>query len=260
MPNDRTDAQPTGGPLDGTPIAKNWQDRSTKVCSRCFAEKTLDQFGWYVDNRYGTQRPKGACTECNKVKSKGEYARKVARGQACSTEGCTKPTTNLGLCAMHYRRHQRERYGVCTVEGCDKLQQDIGLCPMHRRRLKKFGDVGPAGPARWRNGKWDKPQRESFINDSGYRMVYAPESPAANPRGYVIEHRYEMTKLLGRELYPGENVHHINGVRTDNRLENLELWVTSQPSGQRPADLVDWAHDILDRYEALVAREPSHTA
>ena len=57
-----------------------------------------------------------------------------------------------------------------------------------------------------------------------------------------------MAEVLGRPLLRSENVHHINGCRSDNRPANLELWVTHQPSGQRPEDLVAWAHEILARY------------
>ena len=76
------------------------------------------------------------------------------------------------------------------------------------------------------------------------------DHPNATTQGRIYEHVLVMSEKLGRPLAYGENVHHKNGVRDDNRPENLELWVTSQPKGQRPADLVAWAHEILRRYES----------
>lgn len=73
--------------------------------------------------------------------------------------------------------------------------------------------------------------------------------PNARSRGHILEHVKVMSEILGRALLPHENVHHINGVRDDNRPENLELWTTKQPQGQRVVDKVQWAKDLLALYE-----------
>jgi len=64
----------------------------------------------------------------------------------------------------------------------------------------------------------------------------------------VFEHILVAEELLRRYLVEGETVHHINGIRDDNRPENLELWTRPQPSGIRVSDAATWARSIYDRY------------
>lgn len=85
-------------------------------------------------------------------------------------------------------------------------------------------------------------------HSKGYVLVHRPRHPWAQKSGYVAEHRIVMEQKLGRFLLPLETVHHKNGVKDDNRPENLEVWYSGQPSGQRPEDLVTWARAILELY------------
>jgi len=74
----------------------------------------------------------------------------------------------------------------------------------------------------WNKGKWG-----AVSKNNGYIRIYLPENPMATKSGYVLEHRLVMATHLGRFLKKNEHVHHINEIRDDNRLENLEL---SSPS------------------------------
>lgn len=91
------------------------------------------------------------------------------------------------------------------------------------------------------------PSRAPYVDTSGYIR----ERVEGQKQG-ILQHRIVMEKHLDRALLPGENVHHKNGIRSDNRWENLELWVTSQPSGKRVADLVKYAQWILESYQPLL--------
>jgi tellurite resistance-related uncharacterized protein len=108
---------------------------------------------------------------------------------------------------------------------------------MHYNRWKRHGDVGVPERINAKRGE------SYFTVIGGYAATYHPET-----KKQILIHRLIMEQYLGRPLLPPENVHHINGVRDDNRLENLELWSSSQPPGQRVQDKLNWAREIIELY------------
>lgn len=68
---------------------------------------------------------------------------------------------------------------------------------------------------------------------NGYVSMWMPSHPNADKRGRILEHRYIMEQYLGRYLKRNEFIDHINGIRDDNRIENLRLATQAQNSANR---------------------------
>lgn len=135
---------------------------------------------------------------------------------------------------MHYARWKRgapldapvRGRRPCPVEGCERMTRLKGLCRLHYTRLQVTGEFGPPGPR--------------VHKANAYKMKKDPKTGK-----WRVGHRIVMEQMLGRSLRAFEHVHHKNGIRSDNRPENLELWAKFQPYGQRVTDLVQF---VLDHY------------
>jgi hypothetical protein len=156
----------------------------------------------------------------------------------CSVTSCEKPVRSLGLCEMHYMRQRRHgdvhvvkrvrMYAgqLCSIEGCEKKARARELCSFHWQR-------------QWKGTPLDQPKQihskrgeGRHVHPSGYVWAYVPPgTPGRGSNGRMLEHRKVMQIYLGRPLKKTETVHHMNGNRQDNRIENLELRIGSHGVG-----------------------------
>lgn len=96
--------------------------------------------------------------------------------------------------------------------------------PESLAKMRAFQSQQPRGADHW---AW---KGGRIIDKRGYVMIFMPEHPHADQGRYVFEHRLIMEQAIGRYLETHEEVHHKNGITTDNRIENLELMTKSEHS------------------------------
>jgi len=202
-----------------------------------------------VGNTNGQARWLCKCDCGNENVTSGAYLRAGVRSCGCQA-GITKTIDETG-----------NRYGMLTViERVPAKGFAIWLCrcdcgedrivkgaELRRGSAKHCGrkrHPTPSGSSHpnWRGGK--------YTCVKGYVQVLSKDSPMSNSSGYALEHRLVMAEHIGRDLlpWPEETVHHKNGIRDDNRIENLELKVGTHAPGASVDDVVAHAIEMLQRY------------
>lgn len=146
----------------------------------------------------------------------GQWWYRVGKGgpTRAYVETCDECGRNF-LASIYHRRRPGER---------PRCSRSCGIrAAVKRGRKVRSGHLHHA----WRGG-----QR---LDRNGYVLILMPNHPslAGTKRRYVRAHRLVMEQQLGRLLLPNETVHHKNGIKTDNRPENLELWSHGHLGGQR---------------------------
>jgi hypothetical protein len=130
----------------------------------------------------------------------------------------------------------------CKVKKCEQCNKYYIIAPQHFK-TSRFCTRHCSSKSQPKQGeksrRWNGGRRK---NNSGYVEIWISKEERQKrnrKRQYILEHRLVMEKKLGRKLQENESIHHINGVKDDNRPENLELWVKHSTPGIRTKDVIE---------------------
>lgn len=196
------------------------------------------------------------CENCNKpVAAQGKRFCSTTCWYAFTKKRRTVPCE---VCQTLFERKSKTTR-TCSVECGNQLKRSdrnvvCQTCETIFERphgkMQLFCSRSCAQTNRVRNGE--------FVREEGFKYTSAAGYITVKHQGaWVQQHRLVVEEKIGRKLLPSERVHHINGIRDDNRPENLELWLVKgnskkDPAGQRQSDLKEQFLALFDESERAI--------
>lgn len=205
----------------GTPVERYKSQMKGRASTRVFCGPCRDGGGVGFKPRKGSTKPCGTC---------GQPVYRVPSQDDGGPRYCSEECWGGSLKGERVERVERpcEVCGEMMRLEPDQIRQNVRTCGRDCTNVLRRRKPG-----------------ERYVEPSGYVKITTPDGRN------MFEHRWVMEQHIGRRLLPAETVHHKKGGfagRSNNSLENLELWTGRHPKGHRVEDVVEYCREMLAMY------------